>query len=202
MPPIIVTFPSPADTAFDVARFYAAMTARGVLIYPRKLAMIESFRIGCITRIDPERMSRVVVAVEETRQKLGGALPPSRVSARPSCHAPFADAQRCAGGAGDHQLFVRRNDHHAGAGEIRGNHRRVCAVAEVVDLDPHPAQPFADPLADQPRVFADAAAKDERVDPAQRCRHRPQLALGAEDEIVDRLPRFGRVRGLERPHVA
>ncbi|WP_444460871.1 hypothetical protein [Rhodobacter capsulatus] len=72
MPPIIVTFPSPADPTFDVARFYAAMTARGVLIYPGKLAMVESFRIGCITRIDPERTSRVVVAVEQSLQKLGG----------------------------------------------------------------------------------------------------------------------------------
>ncbi|WP_131725658.1 hypothetical protein ACTTAF_17435 [Rhodobacter capsulatus] len=84
MPPIIVTFPSPADPTFDVTRFYAAMTARGVLIYPGKLAMVGSFRIGCITRIDPERMSRGVVAVEETRQKLGG-----RSAAVSGVSAPF-----------------------------------------------------------------------------------------------------------------
>lgn len=84
MPPNIVTFPSPADPTFDVARFYAAMTARGVLIYPGKLAMVESFRIGCITRIDPERRSRGVVAVEQSLQKLGG-----RSAAVSAVSAPF-----------------------------------------------------------------------------------------------------------------
>lgn len=71
MSPIIVTFLSPADPAFDFARFYAAMKARGFLIYPGKLTVVESFRIGCIGQIDPEVMSRVVVAVEEALQELG-----------------------------------------------------------------------------------------------------------------------------------
>ncbi|TKD25219.1 2-aminoethylphosphonate--pyruvate transaminase [Rhodobacter capsulatus] len=71
MSPIIVTFLSPADPAFDFARFYAAMKARGFLIYPGKLTVVESFRIGCIGQIDPEGMTRVVVAVEESLQELG-----------------------------------------------------------------------------------------------------------------------------------
>ncbi len=88
MSPIIVTFLSPADPAFDFARFYAAMKARGFLIYPGKLTLVESFRIGCIGQIDPEMMSRVVVAVEDSLQELG---------VRSAAPAPAALAQRMPG---------------------------------------------------------------------------------------------------------
>jgi 2-aminoethylphosphonate-pyruvate transaminase len=48
--PIIVTFFCPADPAFDFNRFYDAMKARGFIIYPGKLTVVDSFRIGCIGR--------------------------------------------------------------------------------------------------------------------------------------------------------
>ena len=64
------------------------MKARGFLIYPGKLTPVESFRIGCIGQIDPEMMSRVVVAVEDLLQELG---------VRSAAPAPAALAQRMPG---------------------------------------------------------------------------------------------------------
>ncbi|MEM6847231.1 MAG: 2-aminoethylphosphonate--pyruvate transaminase [Pseudomonadota bacterium] len=77
--PIIVTFFCPEDQAFDFARFYAAMKARGFIIYPGKLTVVDSFRIGCIGRMDAHVMHRVVVAVEEALTELGvtSAAPPA-----------------------------------------------------------------------------------------------------------------------------
>ena len=46
--PIIVTFFCPTDPAFDFTRFYDAMKSRGFIIYPGKLTVVDSFRIGCI----------------------------------------------------------------------------------------------------------------------------------------------------------
>ena len=76
--PIIVTFFCPADPAFSFAGFYQAMKARGFIIYPGKLTVAESFRIGCIGRMDEHVMARVVVAAKEALADLGvhSAAPP------------------------------------------------------------------------------------------------------------------------------
>ncbi|WP_158970506.1 2-aminoethylphosphonate--pyruvate transaminase [Chachezhania sediminis] len=77
--PIIVTFFSPADPAFDFGRFYDGMKARGFIIYPGKLTVAESFRLGCIGRMDTGVMDRVVAAVGEALTELGvaSAAPPA-----------------------------------------------------------------------------------------------------------------------------
>ena len=77
--PVIVTFFCPADHAFDFQKFYDAMKARGFIIYPGKLTVVDSFRVGCIGRMDQAIMARVVTAAEEALKEMGvtSAAPPA-----------------------------------------------------------------------------------------------------------------------------
>ena len=77
--PIIVTFFCPADPKFDFAAFYQAMKARGFIIYPGKLTVVDSFRVGCIGQMDETVMRRVVAAAAEALQEMGvrSAAPPA-----------------------------------------------------------------------------------------------------------------------------
>jgi 2-aminoethylphosphonate-pyruvate transaminase len=69
--PIIVTFHAPADAAYDFRQFYAAVRARGYILYPGKLTQVETFRVGCIGAIDSNEMRNVVSAVEQALLELG-----------------------------------------------------------------------------------------------------------------------------------
>ena len=69
--PIITTFFAPADPAFDFARFYEAMKARGFIIYPGKLTRVDSFRLGHIGQMDVAVMRAVLQAVEESIAEMG-----------------------------------------------------------------------------------------------------------------------------------
>ena len=60
--PIIVTFDEPAWD-FDFTRFYDALLAEGIVIYPGKLAEVPSFRIGCIGAIDERDIARAVACI-------------------------------------------------------------------------------------------------------------------------------------------
>lgn len=71
--PIIVTFRMPADPAFDFQAFYQAMARRGFLIYPGKLTVADSFRMGCIGRLDSSDMQAAILAVQETMREMGVA---------------------------------------------------------------------------------------------------------------------------------
>lgn len=77
--PIIVTFFCPADPNFAFARFYELMKAKGFIIYPGKLTVVDSFRVGCIGRMDTHVMRRVVAAAAEALAEMGvtSAAPPS-----------------------------------------------------------------------------------------------------------------------------
>lgn len=77
--PIIVTFFCPADPAFSFEGFYEAMKAKGFIIYPGKLTVADSFRIGCIGRMDASVMRRVVSAAKESLAEMGvqSAAPPA-----------------------------------------------------------------------------------------------------------------------------
>ena len=77
--PIIVTFFCPADPAFVFDRFYDLMKARGFIIYPGKLTVVDSFRVGCIGQMDAHVMRRVVAAAQETLTEMGvrRAAPPA-----------------------------------------------------------------------------------------------------------------------------
>lgn len=77
--PIIVTFFCPADPKFDFNSFYEAMKAKGFIIYPGKLTVVDSFRVGCIGRMDEHVMRRVVKAAAEALADMGvaSAAPPA-----------------------------------------------------------------------------------------------------------------------------
>ncbi|OCP37710.1 2-aminoethylphosphonate--pyruvate transaminase [Ensifer sp. LC163] len=77
--PIIVTFFSPADPAFAFDRFYELMKEKGFIIYPGKLTVVDSFRVGCIGRMDEHVMRRVVEAARSSLTEMGvaNAAPPA-----------------------------------------------------------------------------------------------------------------------------
>lgn len=77
--PIIVTFFCPADPAFEFARFYDLMKARGFILYPGKLTVVESFRVGCIGQMDEYVMREVVAAARDVLAEMGveSAAPPA-----------------------------------------------------------------------------------------------------------------------------
>ncbi|MCI5110498.1 MAG: 2-aminoethylphosphonate--pyruvate transaminase [Marivita sp.] len=77
--PIIVTFFCPADPNFTFPGFYDAMKARGFIIYPGKLTVVDSFRIGVIGQMDEHVMRRVVDAARDalTDMKVSSAAPPA-----------------------------------------------------------------------------------------------------------------------------
>jgi len=77
--PIIVTFFCPADPRFVFPEFYERMKAKGFIIYPGKLTVVESFRVGCIGRMDDAIMARVVQAAGEALSEMGvtSAAPPA-----------------------------------------------------------------------------------------------------------------------------
>ena len=76
--PIIVTFFCPADRAFEFAKFYDLMKSEGYIIYPGKLTVVDSFRIGCIGRMDAHVMKGVVSAAKKALEAMGveSAAPP------------------------------------------------------------------------------------------------------------------------------
>jgi len=69
--PIIVTFRLPADPAFAFDRFYDALRRRGFAIYPGKLTVAPSFRIGCIGALGPAEMQAAIEAVAAVLDELG-----------------------------------------------------------------------------------------------------------------------------------
>ena len=69
--PIIVTFHMPADRAFVFQTFYDCLGERGFVIYPGKLTVAESFRIGCIGRLGEQEMRGAVEAVRATLEQMG-----------------------------------------------------------------------------------------------------------------------------------
>jgi Serine-pyruvate aminotransferase/archaeal aspartate aminotransferase len=76
--PIIVTFFCPADPGFKFDRFYQLMKDKGFIIYPGKLTVVDSFRIGCIGQMDEHVMRQVVVAAGQALAEMGvdDASPP------------------------------------------------------------------------------------------------------------------------------
>ena len=69
--PIIVTFHKPADTRFDFEAFYDRLRRQGYVIYPGKLTVADSFRIGCIGRMGREQIEGALAAIRETLEEMG-----------------------------------------------------------------------------------------------------------------------------------
>jgi 2-aminoethylphosphonate-pyruvate transaminase len=69
--PIIVTFHMPRDPAFVFQTFYDRLKDRGYVIYPGKLTVADSFRMGCIGRLDATHMQGAIAAVREILAEMG-----------------------------------------------------------------------------------------------------------------------------------
>lgn len=69
--PIIVTVRMPADPRFDFATFYAQLSEAGYVIYPGKLTVAESFRIGCIGQLGAAEMRGALAAIGATLREMG-----------------------------------------------------------------------------------------------------------------------------------
>jgi 2-aminoethylphosphonate-pyruvate transaminase len=69
--PIIVTFRMPADPRFQFQAFYDKLKERGYVIYPGKLTVADSFRIGCIGRLYPEHMRGALAAIRDILDEMG-----------------------------------------------------------------------------------------------------------------------------------
>jgi 2-aminoethylphosphonate-pyruvate transaminase len=75
--PIIATFRTPDHPNFVFQRFYDSLKARGYVIYPGKLTVADSFRIGCIGRLYASHMRGVLEAARETLEEMGVELTPT-----------------------------------------------------------------------------------------------------------------------------
>lgn len=69
--PIIVTFHMPVDPSFDFQIFYDRLAAKGYVVYPGKLTVAESFRVGCIGRIDEAVIRGALDTIRETLTEMG-----------------------------------------------------------------------------------------------------------------------------------
>lgn len=69
--PIIVTFLSPADPRFEFGAFYEGLRQRGFVIYPGKLTLADTFRVGCIGHLGETQMTAALAAVREVLDELG-----------------------------------------------------------------------------------------------------------------------------------
>ena len=68
--PIIVTFHMPTDPKFVFQNFYDGLKDRGYVIYPGKLTVADSFRMGCIGRLYPDHMRGALAAVREVLDEM------------------------------------------------------------------------------------------------------------------------------------
>ena len=66
--PIIITFMQPSN--FDFDKFYDALSQKNFLIYPGKLTVAETFRIGCIGNLNHKDMNDTVFAIKEVLTEL------------------------------------------------------------------------------------------------------------------------------------
>jgi 2-aminoethylphosphonate-pyruvate transaminase len=69
--PIIVTFRAPRDPAYDFAEFYRRVREKGYILYPGKLTVVDTFRVGCIGAIDAAAMRGAVDAIAAAFAEMG-----------------------------------------------------------------------------------------------------------------------------------
>ena len=69
--PIIVTFRMPAEKNFVFQEFYDRLKECGYVIYPGKLTVADSFRIGCIGRLNADHMRGALATIREILDEMG-----------------------------------------------------------------------------------------------------------------------------------
>ncbi len=68
--PIIITFEMPADPNFDFDAFYEHLKDQGYVIYPGKLTIAPSFRIGCIGALSKEHMHGALDVIKTVLEEM------------------------------------------------------------------------------------------------------------------------------------
>ena len=68
--PIIITFKQPLNTNFNFQQFYDALSDKNFLIYPGKLTVADTFRIGCIGDLNANDMYDTLNAIKEVMKDL------------------------------------------------------------------------------------------------------------------------------------
>ncbi len=74
-PPIIVTFHLPTDPRFAFEEFYDRLRRRGYVIYPGKVTAADSFRIGCIGRLNETDMRGALTTIRAVLDEMGVRVP-------------------------------------------------------------------------------------------------------------------------------
>jgi len=69
--PIIVTVRTPADPRFHFETFYEALRGRGYIIYPGKLTVADSFRVGCIGHLEATDVQDALAAMGHVLKEMG-----------------------------------------------------------------------------------------------------------------------------------
>jgi len=69
--PIIHTFYAPSGPGWSFNYFYELVKQRGFILYPGKLTLEETFRVGCIGQVTPQTMRQAVRAIGQALQAMG-----------------------------------------------------------------------------------------------------------------------------------
>jgi len=69
--PIIITFHMPSNPEFEFNAFYDGLREYGYVIYPGKLTVADSFRMGCIGRLGTKQMQGALQAVAAILSRFG-----------------------------------------------------------------------------------------------------------------------------------
>ena len=63
--PIIITFRMPGKPSFDFQVFYKLVKKKGYVLYPGKLTVTPSFRVGCIGHLGPDDMKKTLDVIKK-----------------------------------------------------------------------------------------------------------------------------------------
>ena len=69
--PIVATFHNPADPKFSFQALFEGMKHRGFIIFPGRLALADTFRIGCMGAVTEADIAEAIEAVADTMRELG-----------------------------------------------------------------------------------------------------------------------------------
>jgi 2-aminoethylphosphonate-pyruvate transaminase len=103
--PIIVTFHMPSDPAFVFEDFYAALAERDFLIYPGKLTVADSFRVGCIGQLHSKDIDAMLDATAQVLTSMG--IKQRGRAARTDHSASTGLAAWCFSNNGSHRAIKR-----------------------------------------------------------------------------------------------
>jgi 2-aminoethylphosphonate-pyruvate transaminase len=69
--PIVATFHNPTHPDFSFQKLFEGMKRRGFIIFPGRLALADTFRIGCMGDLTEQDMSDAIAALSDTMREMG-----------------------------------------------------------------------------------------------------------------------------------